>query len=124
MQLQSIQRGVRAMPPLFCVPILVKDNFDVMGMATTAGLVQPHYTSHISLLLIAKMYETEYHFIGQFHEGLMCRSYRSEGSQTLTAGWFCRRKHQSGGEFSDGRCDSGVLSAHGAKLRYTVQLTA
>jgi len=26
------------MPPLFCVPILVKDNFDVLGMATTAGL--------------------------------------------------------------------------------------
>ncbi len=25
------------LPPLFCVPLLVKDNFDVVGLATTAG---------------------------------------------------------------------------------------
>ena len=28
------------LPPLFCVPILVKDNYNVVGLATTAG--QPH----------------------------------------------------------------------------------
>ena len=26
-----------ALPPLFCTPLLVKDNYDAMGMATTAG---------------------------------------------------------------------------------------
>lgn len=27
-----------ALPPLLCVPVLVKDNFDVQGLATTAGV--------------------------------------------------------------------------------------
>jgi hypothetical protein len=30
-------RGAGALPPLFCVPLLVKDNIDVRGLATTAG---------------------------------------------------------------------------------------
>lgn len=37
-QLAQARRNASApLPPLFCVPLLVKDNFDVAGMATLAG---------------------------------------------------------------------------------------
>lgn len=35
----QIRGGTKEMPKLFCVPILVKDNTDVVGTATTAGAV-------------------------------------------------------------------------------------
>ena len=33
----QIQNGSMTMPKLFCVPLLVKDNIDVVGVATTNG---------------------------------------------------------------------------------------
>ena len=33
------RQGNRSLPPLFCVPFIVKDNFDTAGMAATAGAV-------------------------------------------------------------------------------------
>lgn len=36
----TLANGTTALPSLFCVPLLVKDNIDVAGMATTAGRKQ------------------------------------------------------------------------------------
>ncbi len=38
-QLQELLALNEKLPPLFCAPVLVKDNFDTLGMAATAGAV-------------------------------------------------------------------------------------
>ena len=35
----QIQAGTQSMPPLFCVPLLVKDNYETLGMAASNGAV-------------------------------------------------------------------------------------
>ena len=35
----QVRQGSKALPALFCVPFIVKDNFDTVGMAGTAGAV-------------------------------------------------------------------------------------
>jgi len=37
--LRQARRSGQALPPLFCVPVLVKDNFDTVGMVATAGSI-------------------------------------------------------------------------------------
>jgi Asp-tRNA(Asn)/Glu-tRNA(Gln) amidotransferase A subunit family amidase len=37
-QLAAARAGGAPLPPLFCVPLLIKDNVDVVGLATTAGV--------------------------------------------------------------------------------------
>jgi Asp-tRNA(Asn)/Glu-tRNA(Gln) amidotransferase A subunit family amidase len=37
LQLQALLTGRQTLPPLFCIPLLVKDNYDTVGMASTAG---------------------------------------------------------------------------------------
>ncbi len=38
--MQALEAGNGTLPgELFCVPVLVKDNFDTVGLATTAGAV-------------------------------------------------------------------------------------
>ena len=39
MKLARIRAGRASMPPLFCAPLLAKDNYDVAGMSATAGAV-------------------------------------------------------------------------------------
>jgi len=38
-QLQQLLALRQPLPALFCAPVLVKDNFDTVGMAATAGAV-------------------------------------------------------------------------------------
>lgn len=38
-QLQPLLAHQQPFPPLFCIPILVKDNYDTSGMAAAAGSV-------------------------------------------------------------------------------------
>jgi hypothetical protein len=38
-QLRTLLAKGQALTPLFCVPLLVKDNYDTVGMAATAGSV-------------------------------------------------------------------------------------
>jgi len=37
--LRQARRSGKPLPPLFCVPVLVKDNFDTVGMVATAGSI-------------------------------------------------------------------------------------
>ena len=39
LQLCQLRAAHRPLPDLFCVPVLVKDNFDTVGMTATAGSV-------------------------------------------------------------------------------------
>lgn len=39
MQLRQIRANGSAIPALFCIPMLIKDNIDLDGVATTAGPV-------------------------------------------------------------------------------------
>ncbi|KAK9820416.1 hypothetical protein WJX72_010055 [[Myrmecia] bisecta] len=38
-ELQSLRESSKPLPPLFCVPLLVKDNIDTLGMSSTAGAI-------------------------------------------------------------------------------------
>ena len=68
-QLPELLALRKPLPPLFCAPILVKDNFDTIGMAATAGAVG-----------LLDNFATENAFVVRLHSmhALVCRTLNAQ----------------------------------------------